>query len=506
MANTSALFAPAARVRLLNEAEVQPKRRYVLYWMTSFRRTRYNFALQHALARAQELGLPLLVWEPLRAGYDHASVRHHTFVIEGMQDNARACAEAGVAYLPWVEPKPGAGAGLLKHLANDAALVVTDDWPGFFVPKMLASAAKQLSVRLEAVDSTGLMPLSLVPKAFARAMDFRRYLQKELTPHLREVPLPDPLKQASALPSLAVPELPRTWNSTTAVFLGARDRKALIEAIERLPVDRAVGAVSAHGGSVEGSRRVADFVRHRLPRYATERSEPMSDASSGLSPWIHFGHVSAHELLDLIGRQENWTPSKMSLKANGSKDGWWGMGASAEGFMDELVTWRELGHVYNWHHGERYDYDALPEWARATLDGCAKDERAHLYSYEQLEQARTHDPLWNAAQRQLLREGVIHNYLRMLWGKKVVEWTTSPRQALECMLRLNNRWAIDGRDPNSLSGIYWCLGRYDRPWAPKRPVFGSIRWMSSTNTAKKFDTKAYVQAYGATQPQAGLYD
>jgi len=247
-------------------------------------------------------------------------------------------------------------------------------------------------------------------------------------------------------------------------------------------------------------------VRHRLPRYATERSEPMSDASSGLSPWIHFGHVSVHELLDLIGRQENWTAAKMSLKANGSKDGWWGMGASAESFMDELVTWRELGHVYNWHHGERYDYEALPEWARATLDGCAQDERAHLYSYEQLEQALTHDPLWNAAQRQLLREGVIHNYLRMLWGKKVVEWTASPRQALDYMLRLNNRWALDGRDPNSLSGIYWCLGRYDRPWAPKRPVFGSIRWMSSSNTAKKFDTKAYVVTYGATQPQAGLYD
>lgn len=495
----------------MNEAGVQPKRRYVLYWMTSFRRTRYNFALQHAVAHAQQLGLPLLVWEPLRAGYEHASLRHHTFLIEGMRDNERACAESGVAYLPWVEPKPGVGAGLLRHLAESAAVVVTDDWPGFFVPKMLASAAKQVPVRLEAVDSTGLMPLSLVPKAFGRAMDFRRFLQKELTPHLREVPQPEPLSHAQSLPRLAVSELPAhnlpaQWASNTSALLRATDRNALLVELVKLPVDRAVGAVTAQGGAAEGTRRTVDFVRHRLPRYATERSEPMSDASSGLSPWIHFGHVSVHELLDLIGRQENWTPSKMSLKANGSKDGWWGMGASAESFMDELVTWRELGHVYNWHHGERYDYEALPEWARATLDGCVKDERTHLYSYEQLEQARTHDPLWNAAQRQLLRDGVIHNYLRMLWGKKVVEWTASPRQALEYMLRLNNRWALDGRDPNSLSGIYWCLGRYDRPWAPKRPVFGSIRWMSSSNTAKKFDTKAYVQAFGATQPQGGLYD
>ena len=493
--------APESRLRVLVDRPVNAHGAYVLHWMTSFRRTRHNFALQHATARAQELGLPLLVFEPLRAGYPHASLRHHAFVVDGMRDNRRACAAAGVAYLPWVEPTPGAGKGLLAELAQKAALVVTDDWPGFFVPHMLAAAAATIGTRLEAVDSTGLLPLSAVDKDYARAMDFRRHLQRSLTPHLRVVPQEDALAGAASLPRMQTPRLAQRWTSTTEAILEHGEVE-----LAKLPIDRQVGLVGVRGGPEEGSRRAAEFVRHRLPRYAEERSEPSSDASSGLSPWIHFGHLSVHELLALVGRQENWTPSAMSDKPNGSKDGWWGMGASAESFMDELVTWRELGHAYNRLHGERHDYEALPAWARATLDAGAADKRAHLYSYEELEQARTHDPLWNAAQRQLLREGVIHNYLRMLWGKKVVEWTANPRQALEFLVRLNNRWAIDGRDPNSLSGIYWCLGRYDRPWAPKRPVFGSIRWMSSDNTARKFDTKAYLAKHAPARAQAGLWD
>jgi deoxyribodipyrimidine photo-lyase len=196
----------------------------------------------------------------------------------------------------------------------------------------------------------------------------------------------------------------------------------------------------------------------------------------------------------------------MSGRANGSRDGWWGLGASAEAFMDELVTWRELGVAYNLRHGERHDYEALPEWARRTRDEHAVDRREHLYGLDALEAARTHDPLWNAAQRQLLVEGVIHNYLRMLWGKKVVEWSESPREALRMLIHLNNRWALDGRDPNSLSGIYWCLGRYDRPWAPKREVFGTIRWMSSENTARKFKVKPYLAKHAETGAQAALWN
>jgi deoxyribodipyrimidine photo-lyase len=170
------------------------------------------------------------------------------------------------------------------------------------------------------------------------------------------------------------------------------------------------------------------------------------------------------------------------------------MGNDAEAFLDQLVTWREL--AFNTAvRVEGYDgYDALPAWARATLERHAGDDRA-LFSLEQLEAGRSYDALWNATQVQLRREGRIHNYLRMIWGKRFLEWTRHPREAVEWMLHINDRWALDGRDPNSISGIFWCLGRYDRPWAPERPVFGVVRYMSSANTARKLRVKDYVRRY-----------
>ena len=159
------------------------------------------------------------------------------------------------------------------------------------------------------------------------------------------------------------------------------------------------------------------------------------------------------------------------------------------------MTWRELGLNFAGKREDAESYDALPPWARVTLEKHADDPRPYLYSPDALEQARTHDPLWNAAQVQLVREGRIHNYLRMVWGKKILEWSPSPRVALETMLGLNNRWALDGRDPNSTSGIFWCLGRYDRPWGPERPIFGTVRFMSSANTRRKLRVKGYLARY-----------
>ena len=174
------------------------------------------------------------------------------------------------------------------------------------------------------------------------------------------------------------------------------------------------------------------------------------------------------------------------------------MDESSEAFLDELVTWRELGYNMAAHRPDYRDYASLPEWARSSLASHREDPRQYLYSVEQFEQAETHDPLWNAAQTQLREEGVIHNYLRMLWGKKILEWTKSPEEAAEVMIELNNRYALDGCDPNSYSGIYWCLGRYDRAWGPERPIFGKIRYMTSENTARKYSVRNYIKWYGGS--------
>jgi deoxyribodipyrimidine photo-lyase len=229
--------------------------------------------------------------------------------------------------------------------------------------------------------------------------------------------------------------------------------------------------------------------------YAEQRSDPDKDAASGLSPYLHFGHLSVHAVFEALAQAEGWSPALLAARANGKKSGWWGLGASAEAFLDEVVTWRELGFNFSALRGDCERYESLPEWARKTLEKHAADPRAYAYTLDDLEHGRTHDPLWNAAANQLRSEGRIHNYLRMLWGKKILEWSASPRRALEVMIELNNKLALDGRDPNSSSGIFWVLGRYDRPWGPERPIFGTVRYMSSANTAKKLDVEGYVRRY-----------
>ncbi len=483
------MTVPTTRLRRCNDRPVRGDGAFVLYWMTAFRRAGWNFALERAVEHARALGRPLLVLEALRCDYPWASERLHDFVLGGMADNASAFARAGVGYLPYVEPEPGAGRGLLAALAADACAVVADDAPVFFLPRMVAAAAAALPVLLEAVDANGLLPLAATDRVFPTAFAFRRFLQAALPAHLDERPAADPLAGAG-LPRLAV--LPagvrRRWPAAPEAELA---RPAALLAV--LPLDRAAAAVpGACGGAVAGRARLESFVAAGLDRYAAARNHPDDDATSGLSPYLHFGHVSAHEVFDAVARREGWSVERLARKPAGRRSGWWGVGEGAEAFFDQLVTWRELGLNFAAKRDDGESYDALPPWSQATLAKHASDPRPHLYPLDALARAETHDALWNAAQRQLVREGTIHGYLRLVWGKKILEWSESPRAALAAMLELNNRWALDGRDPNSVAGIMWCLGRYDRPWGPERPVFGTVRFMSSAATARKARVRAYL--------------
>jgi deoxyribodipyrimidine photo-lyase len=252
---------------------------------------------------------------------------------------------------------------------------------------------------------------------------------------------------------------------------------------------------AAGGGSQAAGAALKHFLAQALPRYG-ERNDPAVACTSGLSPYLHFGHIGAHEVVAAILEREAWQPAMLAKTASGSRAGWWGVSPAAEGFLDQIVTWRELGFNMCFHRPDYADYDSLPMWARTTLAEHAGDER-HVYPLAQLEAAATHDCLWNAAQRQLVRDGTIHNYLRMLWGKKILEWSPDPRTALATLTHLNNKYALDGRDPNSYSGIAWILGRYDRAWGPERPVYGKIRYMSSDNTARKLHLADYLARFSA---------
>jgi len=482
---------PELRVRATNDAPVHEAGGFVLYWMTAFRRVRWNFALDRAVDWSARLGKPLVVLEALRAGYPWASDRLHAFVLQGMADNARRLAATPVRYHPYVEPEAGHGRGLLGALAGHAAVVVTDDYPAFFHHRMLGAAASKVAVRLEAVDANGLLPLAASERAFPTAFAFRAFLQKSLRPHLSVFPSPDPAGLGTLREGPPLPEaITARWPAAPPALLEARP-----EALAALPIDHAVRPAPARGGAAAGDAVLARFLDERLARYHDERNQPEQEVTSGLSPYLHFGHVSAHQVFEALMTRERWTTRALGGRAAGKREGWWGTSAAAESFLDELVTWREVG--FNMcAHGNDYDrYESLPAWARATLDAHAGDPRPHVYPLAGLEAARTHDPLWNAAQTQLLREGRIHSYLRMLWGKKILEWSSTPREALAAMIELNNKYALDGRDPNSYSGIFWVLGRYDRPWAPQRPIFGTVRYMSSENTARKLRVKDYVRRY-----------
>lgn len=488
---------PELRRSLRNDAPLRPDRTFVLYWMTSARRLSHNFALDRAIELARELAKPLVILEALRVDHPWACRRFHQFVLEGMQAQADAAARAPVTYYPYVERTPGEGRGLLDAFARSAAAIVTDAYPTFFLPRMTAAAASLLDVRLEAVDSNGLLPLAASPQAFPTAHAFRRHLQRTLPAHLLERPRPRPLVRLE-LPRL--PALPREvedrWPSAP---LGAID-----DLLDALPIDRAIHPVPYAGGADEGSRRLRQFVAEALPSYAERRNDPSEDATSGLSPYLHFGHVSAHAVADAVLSAEGWDPTRLSSRRDGSREGWWGVSPSAEGFLDQLVTWRELGYHFAHHREDHARWESLPGWARETLDKHALDPRPHAYDSTTLEAARTHDPIWNAAQRQLREEGRIQNYLRMLWGKKILEWSRSPHEALAILIELNDKYAVDGRDPNSYSGIFWTLGRHDRPWGPERPIFGMVRYMSSESTRRKLRLGPYLERWREPSAQIGL--
>lgn len=494
---------PTIRLTACNGADVRSDGAFVLYWMIAFRRTRWNFSLQRAVEWSVRLGKPLLIFEPLRAGHRWASDRLHRFVIDGMADTAARVADLadrGVRYLPYVEPAPGAGRGLLAALASHACVVVTDEFPCFFLPRMVARAAATVPVRLEQVDSNGLLPLRAATRAFPTAHAFRRFLQEELPTHLARRPLRDPLAGIALPPLPALPEdVLRRWPAASPALL-AGDSGALA----RLPIEHSVPPVAQRGGEQEGRRCLQAFLDRRLGRYADEANHPDADARSHLSPYLHFGHVSAHEAFEALMAREGWTTERLGRRPTGSREGWWGASPAAEAWLEQLVTWREL--AFNTAaHREDYDrYGSLPGWARATLEAHARDPRTHLYTLAELAAARTHDALWNAAQTQLLLEGHIHNYLRMLWGKKILEWTPSPQDALEVMIELNNRYAVDGRDPNSYAGIFWVLGRYDRPWGPERPVFGTVRYMSSEHARRKLRLAEYLRRFSGREARSTL--
>jgi len=457
----SELSVDSARVHVMGAASLPaPGRSYVLYWCMSSVRGEQNHALDAALALGEHLGLPVVVYHALRPDYPHASDRLHAWALEGMEDLQATCRERGITY--WVDlPRgPGDTEPRIPLVARRAAAVFSDYFPTFIIPRHLATAAAGLEVPLFAIDSACVVPMQRIAAAQVGAYALRPKLKKLWPEYL-----------GAKLPSRRVVPIPASLDAGFPLADPALERGRLSD----YSLDHQVAPVPGRrGGRGAGLAALRAFIEGPLQAYGDGRRDPGVDGQSGLSPYLHWGHLFAGEIADAV-RGSGAAPE------------------SIEGFLEELLVRRELSFNYCFHTPpeRQLQVSSLPAWAQATLSLHEKDARPHLYDFSALDQGRTADPLWNASQRELRESGRIHGYLRMLWGKKILEWTATPQEALDRMAQLNDRYALDGRDPASIANFMWVLGLHDRPFQ-ERPILGKVRPMSSARTADKFELAPYL--------------
>ena len=454
----------AQRASRANETRLVPEGDVVLYWMQSTHRLRENWALRFATIEADRLNRPLIIFHELTPDYEYASDRFHTFALEGVKELAAEAAALGYSYHFALRHRKAPDARALRQLAARACIVVTDLAPTGGVRERTARFAASAPCRVIAVDSVGIVPAAMLPREEYAARTIRPKLAR-----LRDISLElvadRPPKRAPSASLLASLEL-----ETLDVA-----RADVAAEVARCEIDHSVAAVATRGGRSAARERLAHFVHSGLQSYRDRRKEPADiDGSSRLSPYLRFGQISAAEV------------ARAALAG--------APGEEAEAFLDEMITWRELSLNFCLHNASYASLDALPAWVRRSMDDHADDPREVIYPLATLESADTHDALWNAGQRELLTSGHLHNAVRMLWGKSVLLWSATYDEALQSLLYLNDRYALDGRDPNSYANILWCFGKFDRPFAA-RPVWGTIRPMSLARARAKFDVERYVASW-----------
>ncbi|HTS34654.1 MAG TPA: deoxyribodipyrimidine photo-lyase [Candidatus Solibacter sp.] len=424
----------------------------VVYWMQRAQRGFDNPALDVAINAANALRKPVVVFFAPVPFYPHANLRHYAFLNQGIPDIAAALAKRNVGFVLRRFPEHS-----LMRFCDEVkpALVVGDENPMRGPESWRGKAEKELRVPFWTVDADVIVPSRLLEKAQYAAHTIRPRLQAHVKKFLK----------SSANPSAQV-----SWRKPPQLHSLDSD----IDITRDWELDRSVSPVSQwRGGTNEALRLLKDFVRNKLRGYGTQRNKPEIDHTSRLSPYLHFGHISPITIA-------------LAVQAGDAPR------ADKEAFLNQIITWRELS-VNLVKFNEHYDsFECAEPWAHRTLAEHASDPRPVLYTEKQLENAETHDQLWNAAQMQMVNTGWMHNYVRMYWAKKILEWSRSPAEAHRVAVYLNDKYELDGRDPNGYAGIAWAIvGKFDRPWF-ERPIFGQIRYMSGASTGKKFDSRAYI--------------
>lgn len=442
-----------ARVHALND-KPEHSGDYVLYWMQQSARTRFNHALEHAIHTANALDLPPLVCFGLMDDYPEANERHYAFLLAGLRDVEANLKARGIRFVV----RHGSPEQAALHYGKQAAVIVCDRGYLRHQKQWRDTVADQAPCPVIEVESDVVVPVDVASdKHESAARTIRPRIHKKWDEYL--VPL-----RATKVkhPSL---HLKVSGNMEVS------HPDALLK---KLKLDRSVAQSEFFtGGEDQAAKLLADFTRHKLDGYADGRNEPASDRHSYMSMYLHFGQVSPVELA-LHVRDHKQAPA-----------------ADRDSFLEELIIRRELS--MNFCNFEpKYDhFDCIPAWAKKTLAKHDDDKRPVTYTRKQLEDAQTADRYWNAAQMQMVITGFMHNYMRMYWGKKILEWSNHAKTGFETTLYLNNKYELDGRDANSFANIAWVYGLHDRPWG-ERAIFGNVRYMNAAGLERKFDIDAYV--------------
>jgi deoxyribodipyrimidine photo-lyase len=428
--------------------------------MQMFKRTSHNHALVWAIRKANELKLPLVVYEGLKYYYPWASDRLHTFILEGVEEKRKEFERLGIRYVFYLQKDETSPKNTVATLAKDAALIVTDDFPCFIIPEHNWRIAERSRIAVHAVDSNGVIPMSKFEKEEYGAYTIRPKVKKILSNYLKSF-----AEETVEIDSTALDvDCPETI-ATAATIRNLVSECDIDHSVKPSPI--------YHGGTANGRARLKKFVDEILPEYDRARNKPERDGSSRLSSYLHFGFLSPLEIAMAV--QDADAPEE-----------------SKDAYLEELIVRRELSYNMTRFNPNYDSLRALPAWAHETMREHAADSRQFNYTLDELEAGETHDELWNASQREMVATGEMHNYVRMLWGKNVIAWTPSYEVAFETLVHLNNKYCLDGRNPNSYAGILWCFGKHDRPWM-ERPVFGKMRYMTTGSTGKKFDSKKYIE-------------
>ena len=459
----------AARPRVLVRRNGSPRKdgRCVVYWMQRAVRIVDNPALDVAIEAGNLLGLPVAVYFQAIPNYPNANLRHYHFLQQGLRDVAADAAARGVGFQLRRAPESSLE-GFLEEVG--AALAVGDENRCREPERWRTVLARRLKIPFWTVDADVVVPSRVFNRSFVLLHHFRPHLKAELPKYLVAPANVQPL---------------HGWKPRKKLQSYPLD-KDITAGYAKL--DRGVGPVdSLTGGTHAALKRLRDFVHLELRDYETTRNHPEVRGTSRPSPYLHFGNIG---------------PITIALAVKKAVSEGKASEAAADKYLDQLIGWRELAVLFVRHEPNYDNWECAAPRARQTLVEHTADPRAHRYSFDQLEQAETGDELWNAAQREMVTTGWMHNYMRMYWAKKILEWAPDPARAFEWAVALNDRYELDGRDPNGYAGIAWAIvGRHDRPWF-NRPVFGLVRSMSGASTAKKFDAERYIGQNGG-QGHAG---